>query len=190
MGNRLSKIVTKTGDDGTTGLAGGDRVKKYSLRMEAIGTVDELNCFVGSFIESIAEYNPLRPLYVRIQNDLFDLGGELSMPGHQIIQSDHCDRLEQHIEKLNEDLEPLKNFILPGGSEVLARCHMVRAVARRAERRVVELASKEKLNKYNQMYLNRLSDLAFVTARWLANQGGEQEVLWQPSPVVNNKVKK
>ena len=190
MGNRLSKIVTKTGDDGTTGLAGGSRVKKYSIRMEAIGTVDELNCFVGSFIESIAEYNPLRPIYIRIQNDLFDLGGELSMPEHQIIQSEHCERLERHIETLNDELKPLKNFILPGGSEVLARCHIVRAVARRAERRVVELAAKEETNKNCQMYLNRLSDLAFVTARWLAHQGNEQEVLWQPSPVIGSKTKK
>lgn len=187
MGNRLSKIVTKTGDDGTTGLAGGGRIEKYSMRMEAIGTVDELNCFVGSFIQSINEYNPLQPMYVRIQNDLFDLGGELSMPDHEMIQPEHCDRLEQHIEQLNEELEPLKNFILPGGSEALARCHIVRTVARRAERRVVELASQDEMNKYCQMYLNRLSDLAFVTARWLAHLGSEQEVLWQPSPVVSKK---
>jgi len=187
MGNRLSKIVTRTGDDGTTGLADGQRVAKDSLRMETMGTVDELNSFIGLFIEGLMDDGPLRPIYIRIQNDLFDLGGELSMPGHQIMQQQHWQSLEQHVEVLNEHLKPLKNFILPGGSETLARCHIVRTIARRAERNMVALASNETINPAALIYLNRLSDLAFVTARWLADIQGELEVLWQPSPMIKNE---
>ena len=184
MGNRLSKIVTRTGDDGTTALSSGHRVCKGSLRIEVMGTVDELNSFVGSFIESVKSISLLIDIYSKIQNDLFDLGGELSMPGHQMIQSAHWQSLEAHIEVLNKDLPPLKNFILPGGSEPLARCHIVRTVARRAERSMVALAVDESINPASLVYCNRLSDLAFVTARWLANTQGEPEVLWQPSSVV------
>ncbi len=183
MGNRLSKIVTRTGDDGTTGLAGGGRINKDHIRMEVMGTVDELNCFIGLFIDSLDESSSLYEIYRKIQNDLFDLGGELAMPDYTMIQAEHCDRLEQQVEVLNESLTPLKNFILPGGSEPLSRCHIVRAVARRAERRIVTMSEQETVNKYARMYLNRLSDLAFVTARWLAHEQGEPEVLWQQSDV-------
>ena len=117
---------------------------------------------------------------------MFDLGGELSMPGHQIMQQSHWQLLEKHIEVLNENLRPLKNFILPGGSESLARCHVVRTIARRAERNIVALAASETVNSASSIYLNRFSDLAFVTARWLANIQGESEVLWQPSPMSKN----
>ena len=184
MIDRLSKIVTRMGDDGTTVLAEGQRVAKYSLRIEAIGTVDEVNSFIGLFIESVVDENPLKSIYSRIQNNLFDLGGELSMPGHQIIQRGHWRLLERDIENLNKYLQPLKNFILPGGSECLARCHVVRTIARRAERSVVALAADEPVNTASLIYLNRLSDLAFVTARWLADKQGEPEILWQQSPVI------
>ena len=183
MGNRLSKIVTKTGDDGTTGLAGGERIRKDHPRMETMGTVDELNCFVGLFIETLDTLNPLRKIYLQIQNDLFDLGGELAMPEYTMISEQHCEFLEDHIEHFNEPLEPLKDFILPSGSEALSRCHIVRSVTRRAERNMVSLAAKETINSHCQMYLNRLSDFAFVSARWLAHVNGEPEVLWQQSKV-------
>lgn len=185
MGNRLSKIVTKTGDDGTTGLAGGTRIRKDHPRMETIGTIDELNCFVGLFIETLDNLNPLRKIYLQVQNDLFDLGGELSMPEYTMINKQHCEFLEKQIEHFNEPLEPLKDFILPSGSEALSRCHIVRSIARRAERNMVSLAATEEINNDGQIYLNRLSDFAFVSARWLAHVNDEPEVLWQPSQVQN-----
>jgi len=186
MGNRLSKIVTKTGDDGTTGLAGGDRIRKDHIRMETMGTVDELNCFIGLFIETLATLNPLRKIYLQVQNDLFDLGGELAMPEYSMISEQHCEYLENHIEHFNEPLAPLKDFILPSGSEALSRCHIVRSVTRRAERNMVALANAEDINPQGQKYLNRLSDFAFVSARWLAHMHGEPEVLWQPSQIKSN----
>ena len=183
MGNRLSKIVTKTGDDGTTGLASGERIRKDHIRMETMGTVDELNCFVGLFIETLDTLNPLREIYLRIQNDLFDLGGELAMPEFTMISEQHCEFLEKHIEDFNTPLKPLKDFILPSGSEALARCHIVRSVTRRAERNMVSLASIDTINQNGQKYLNRLSDFAFVSARWLAHVNGEPEVLWKQSKI-------
>ncbi len=179
MGKRLSKIVTRTGDAGTTGLAGGDRVAKDSARIDAIGTVDELNTHIGVFLVELEPDNRLFAEFRGVQNDLFDLGGELSMPGVDIITAERCDGLEMLIESLNEELEPLTNFILPGGSRVVAQCHVVRAVARRAERTVVHLAAEEPVNPHGRVYLNRLSDLAFVAARWLARSRGEAEILWQ-----------
>ncbi len=183
MGNRLSKIVTKTGDDGTTGLADGQRIRKDHARMETMGTVDELNCFVGLFIETLDTLNPLREIYLRIQNDLFDLGGELAMPEYTMISEQHCEFLEEHIEQFNEPLKPLKDFILPSGSESLARCHIVRSITGRAERNMVSLSSLETINENGQKYLNRLSDFAFVSARWLAHVNGEPEVLWKQSKI-------
>lgn len=183
MGNRLSKIVTKTGDDGTTGLAGGERIRKDHIRMETIGTVDELNCFVGLFIETLDTLNPLRKIYLQVQNDLFDLGGELAMPEYSMINEQHCEFLEEHIEHFNEPLAPLKDFILPSGSEALSRCHIVRSVTRRAERNMVSLNQAEDINNHCQKYLNRLSDFAFVSARWLAHVNGEPEVLWKQSQI-------
>jgi len=190
MGNRLSKIVTKTGDDGTTGLADGSRIAKDHIRIETIGDIDELNCFIGLFIESLANSNPLRDIYLQIQNHLFDLGGELSMPNYAMIKQQHCVFLEDNIEKFNEPLAPLKDFILPSGSEPLARCHIVRSVARRAERAMVTMKaamqsdnSEKEFNEYGQQYLNRLSDFAFISARWLAHENGEPEVLWSQSQI-------
>lgn len=186
MGNRLSKIVTKTGDDGTTGLAGGDRLRKDHIRMETIGTVDELNSFIGLFVESLDKFNPLRKIYLQIQNDLFDLGGELAMPDYTMISEKHCQYLEEKVEKFNEPLAPLKDFILPSGSESLSRCHIVRCIARRAERNMVSLSANETINTNGQKYLNRLSDFAFVSARWLAHVNGEPEVLWKQSKISAN----
>lgn len=179
MGKRLSKIVTRTGDDGTTGLTGGDRVSKASARIEAIGTVDELNCVVGVFVAELDESSRFYSLYRQIQNDLFDLGGELSMPGVEVISAQQVDQLEEAVESINEDLAPLTNFILPGGSRAVSACHVVRAVARRAERRLTTLAAEEPGNEAARHYLNRLSDLAFVTGRALAAERNEPEVLWQ-----------
>lgn len=183
MGNRLSKIVTRTGDDGTTGLANGSRIEKDHIRIDTIGTIDELNSFIGLFIDSLNMENPLRSVYLQIQNDLFDLGGELSMPDHSMITAKHCDFLESNIENYNAPLKPLKDFILPSGSEPLSRCHIVRCTARRAERKMVTLSRNEEVNHFGQMYLNRLSDFAFVTARWLAHENNEPEVLWKPSKI-------
>jgi len=183
MGNRLSKIVTKTGDRGTTGLADGSRVAKHSARIEAIGTLDELNSFVGLFIAELPSDNELSAIFARVQNDLFDVGGELAMSTSesqvQVLTEEHAARLEKVLEELNEQLPPLKNFILPGGSRLLASCHLVRSIARRAERDFSRLAAAEPVNRHSQVYLNRLSDLAFVSARWLARELQINEVLWQ-----------
>jgi len=183
MGNRLSKIVTKTGDKGTTGLGDGNRVDKNSLRVEAMGTVDETNSIVGIVV---AEYRTsegpeqaIADLLQKVQNDLFDLGGELSMPGFQLIGEQHVERLEEWIVEYNEQLPPLKNFILPGGNPAASYCHLARSVCRRAERDVVSLSQQEELNGPLQRYLNRLSDLLFVLARTLARQAGGNEILWQ-----------
>ncbi len=188
MGKRLSRIVTRTGDDGQTGLADGSRVEKSSARLEAIGAVDELNSQLGVFLSHLGaeEFPALFEGFQRIQNELFDLGGELSMPGHKLLSSRAWEEVERRIEELNEPLPPLTNFILPGGSLVVAQCHVVRAVARRAERRYValcmacEAAGEENgVNENSRIYLNRLSDLFFVSARWIARARGEPEVLWQ-----------
>lgn len=181
MGNRLSKIYTRTGDQGTTGLGDGSRIPKNSDRIEAIGTVDELNSAVGILLAELeAEDSLIAPLK-RIQNDLFDLGGELSIPGYQIISESHVSRLESWLDELNEELPPLKNFILPGGSKAAAYCHLARSICRRAERVMVGLAQAEAINPQGTIYLNRLSDLLFVCARVLARRNGGQEVLWERS---------
>lgn len=183
MGNRLSKIVTRTGDNGTTGLGDGQRIPKNSPRIEAIGTVDETNSMIGIVIaECLAEPTAdpdLCDLLQKVQNDLFDLGGELAMPGYQLIIDKHIDRLEDWIQLYNEPLPPLKNFILPGGNRSAAYCHLARSMCRRAERIVVSASQMEDLNNSLQRYLNRLSDLLFVLARTLAKGNGGNEVLWQ-----------
>ena len=178
MGNRLSKIVTKTGDGGTTGLGDGQRVSKDSLRIEAIGAVDETNSCLGLLITELGIEDELKPSLQAIQNDLFDLGGELAMPGHHLISESHVDRLEDWVGILNEDLPPLKNFILPGGNRAAAQCHMARSTCRRAERVVVSLHHQEDISPLLQQYLNRLSDFLFVAARILARRNGDQEILW------------
>lgn len=178
MGHRLSKIATRTGDDGSTGLADGSRVAKDSARIEAIGTVDELNSVLGlALAESLPQ--AVRDCLVEVQHDLFDLGGELSMPGHGLIETGHIERLDQHLEQFNRDLPPLKEFILPAGSRAAAACHLARTVCRRAERRVLSLGRSDTLNPCLQIYLNRLSDLLFVVARVVARAGGGEEVYWR-----------
>jgi cob(I)alamin adenosyltransferase len=177
MGNRLSKIYTRTGDKGTTGLGDGTRVEKDNLRVEAFGTVDELNSTVGLLL---AAKLPIRiqSILNRVQHELFDLGGELCMPGTTLIPGSYVDGLEADLDQLNEKLPPLKDFILPGGSESAARCHLARTVCRRAERRVVALARDEDVNEATIRYLNRLSDFLFVAARVMARENGDSEVLW------------
>jgi len=177
MGNRLSKIYTRTGDKGTTGLGDGSRVDKDSLRVEAYGTVDELNSAVG-LVLAMGLPNKVWKCLMHVQHELFDLGGELCMPGTTLIPEKYVKRLEKDLDRFNEDLPPLKDFILPGGSEAAARCHLARTIARRAERRVVSLAHNEAVNEASIRYLNRLSDLLFVIARVLARKDGGSEILW------------
>jgi len=179
MGHRLSRIVTRTGDAGTTGLGDGSRVSKTSARIEAIGTVDELNSSIGVVLaESLPA--PVRTLLTDIQHDLFDLGGELSIPGHAAISAAHIDRLEDEVEHYNAELPPLKEFILPGGTRVAALTHVTRTLCRRAERTVVALAAEDpSVSQPSRVYLNRLSDLLFVLARALNRAGGAPDVLWQ-----------
>lgn len=177
MGNRLSKIYTRTGDKGTTGLGDGSRVDKDSLRVETFGTVDELNSLVGLVLTGQID-DAIRDCLTRTQHELFDLGGELCMPGYTLIPEICVDQLEADLDAFNEDLPPLKDFILPGGSEAAARCHFARTVCRRAERLMVSLSKVEDINEVSMRYLNRLSDLLFVIARVLARANGGAEVLW------------
>ena len=179
MGNRLTKIYTKTGDDGTTGLGDGSRIPKNHPRAEAIGEVDELNCQVGMLIAQLQEDDELLPVLEHIQHDLFDLGGELAVPGFELIKSERVQALEECLDKYNDDLPALKNFILPGGSAAAAQAHLARAICRRAERRLVALHQEEPINETPRLYINRLSDLMFVFARVLSRRDGGTEVLWQ-----------
>ena len=177
MGNRLSKIYTRTGDKGTTGLGDGSRVDKDNLRVETFGTVDELNSVIGLVLSAELD-TAIRNCLTRTQHELFDLGGELCMPGYTLIPAEFVDQLETDLDHFNEDLPPLKDFILPGGSEAASRCHLARTVCRRAERLMVSLAKIEELNEISLRYLNRLSDLLFVIARVLARANGGTEVIW------------
>jgi len=181
MGNRLSKIITRTGDEGTTGLGDGSRVPKDSARIEAIGTVDELNSAVGMLRAVPGLPQTVSLLLLRVQHDLFDLGGELAVPGYSVLTEAHVLALEDAVESLNAELPPLKEFILPGGSEAAARCHMARTIARRAERRCWTLAHAQSTRGVALIYLNRLSDALFVLARSLARHEGGTEVLWDRS---------
>jgi cob(I)alamin adenosyltransferase len=178
MGHRLSKIVTRTGDDGTTGLGDGTRVAKDSARIDAIGAVDELNSTLGLLL---AEPVPdaVATCLTSIQHDLFDLGGELSIPGHVAVTESHVTRLEDAVERFNADLGALKEFILPGGSRAAALAHVARTVCRRAERSVVRMATNEPVGDAARRYLNRLSDLFFVLARTLNRAAGRPDVLWR-----------
>ena len=166
MGNRLSKIVTRTGDAGTTGLGDGTRVGKDSLRVETMGQVDELNSTLGLLLTEEMP-DDIRQALIGIQHDLFDLGGELCIPGMNMISEKQVLRLEDLVEEFNADLAPLKDFILPGGTRAAALAHMARTVCRRAERQIVHLASTEAVSEFARKYLNRLSDLMFVLARVL-----------------------
>jgi cob(I)alamin adenosyltransferase len=181
MGNRLSKIYTRTGDDGTTGLGNGARVPKESLRVEAYGTVDEANSAIGVVLGHETLPPQLRRCLIEVQHDLFDLGGELCIPGHRIITDAHTERLERALDGFNENLPPLKEFILPGGGPAAAACHLARAICRRAERRCWSLARVESVAPELTRYLNRLSDLLFVLARVLARQHPSGEVIWRRS---------
>jgi cob(I)alamin adenosyltransferase len=177
MGNRLSKIYTRTGDDGTTGLGDGTRVAKDSARVAAYGTIDEANCAIGLLLAGDVP-DSIRVLLTTVQHQLFDLGGELCIPGHAAIADADIDALEQALDHYNADLPPLKDFILPGGGEAAARCHLARTIVRRAEREAVTLARTEDVRPQAVRYLNRLSDLLFVLARVLARAGGHGETIW------------
>ena len=178
MGNRLSKIYTRTGDNGSTGLGDGSRVDKDSLRIEAMGTVDELNCSIGTLLcHNLPEST--QSALTNIQHSLFDIGGEICIPGSTVITPDRVGRLEQLLDILNKDLSPLKEFILPGGSPAAAACHQARAVCRRAERRTCSLAKVEDINPVSLKYLNRLSDLLFVMARYINKTADIADVLWE-----------
>ena len=178
MGNRLTKIYTRTGDDGSTGLADGSRTDKDSPRISAIGDVDELNSLLG--LLAALDIDPeIKTVLLELQNILFDLGGELAIPDSEIVDESHVEYLEQTIDKYNASLPPLKEFILPGGSMPAATCHIARAVCRRAERQLVSLSREIAVNKISLNFLNRLSDLLFVFARTLARSEGGSEILWE-----------
>lgn len=178
MGHRLSKIYTRTGDDGTTGLGDGSRVAKDCARVEAFGTVDEANSAIGIVLAATTLPDAIRTCLTDVQHDLFELGGELCIPGHSAVSDAYIDRLENDLDEFNADLPRLKEFILPGGGQAAAACHLARAIVRRAERRVLSLASAEEVRPEVVKYLNRLSDLLFVIARVLAREESGQEVLW------------
>ena len=178
MGNRLSKIYTRTGDDGTTGLGDGSRVAKDDARVEAYGTVDEANSAIGQVLAERVVEQPIRGILTEVQHDLFELGGELCIPGHAAVTAAFIERLETELDALNADLPPLKDFILPGGGRAAAACHLARTVVRRAERRVQTLAHASEVRPEVLRYLNRLSDLLFVIARRLARSESGQEVIW------------
>jgi cob(I)alamin adenosyltransferase len=178
MGHRLSRIVTKTGDGGTTGLGDGSRVGKDSARIAAIGDVDELNSALGLLLTE--DLPPaLRDVLTVVQHDLFDLGGELSIPGHAAVADAHVARLEAAVETFNADLPPLKEFVLPGGTRGAALAHVARTACRRAERSLVHLASESTVGDPARRYLNRLSDLLFVIARAINRAAGCLDVLWR-----------
>lgn len=178
MGNRVSKVYTRTGDDGSTGLGDGNRIAKNALRVEVMGAADELNCHVGMLIELLDSNDEMVGILRRIQHHLFDLGGEFAIPGTTVICKDHINWLESVLDQYNEDLPYLKNFILPGGTLAAAQCHLARSVCRRAERVVVALGQEDSINTASRHYLNRLSDLLFVVARVLARREGSEEILW------------
>lgn len=178
MARRLTRIYTRTGDDGSTGLAGGERVAKEHVRIEAIGSVDELNSAVG-LLRAAHPDADIDDLLEIVQHRLFDLGGELSMPGSALLTADRTQDLEQALDRFNGPLPPLDEFILPGGSESAARCHLARSVCRRAERALLRLSRSEPVNSAGITYLNRLSDLLFVLARVLVRRDGGTEVAWK-----------
>lgn len=179
MGNRLSKIYTRTGDDGSTGLGDGSRVAKDSVRVAAYGTVDEANSCLGVVLAQADTGADVVDCLTRVQHQLFDLGGELCIPGMALIQDGDIDALERDLDAFNEPLPALKDFILPGGGAAAAHCHVARTVVRRAERDVIALSRVEPVRPQAIRYLNRLSDLLFVIARVLARRSGAGEVIWE-----------
>jgi cob(I)alamin adenosyltransferase len=180
MGNRLSKIYTRTGDDGTTGLGDGQRVPKTHARIEAFGAVDEANSALGMVLAVKDIPDEIAAALTRIQHELFDLGGELAVPGYRTVTAEYIERLEKTLDHFNDALPPLKEFILPGGGVATSACHLARAITRRAERATWLASQTEQIATEVPQYLNRLSDLLFVVARVLARHESGQEVLWQP----------
>jgi cob(I)alamin adenosyltransferase len=178
MGHRLTKIYTRTGDAGTTGLGDGSRIGKASLRIAALGEVDDVNSLLGVVLCEVLP-NDVREMLSGIQHDLFDLGGELSVPGASFLGHGQPARLEAAIDRYNGELAPLKEFILPGGTRAAALIHLARTSCRRAERSVVALAQQEAVSETGRQYLNRLSDLLFVLGRHLNKVAGGSDVLWQ-----------
>jgi len=179
MGYRLSKIYTRTGDDGTTSLDGKNRIAKNSLAIATLGTIDELNCLIGLTLTYPFSHTAIRSCFTQIQHDLFDLGGELCLPQHVVIHAEKILFLEKNLDDWNNTLPPLKEFVLPGGNQASATCHLARAVCRRAERCLVGLNEQESINSEILRYLNRLSDLLFVAARMLIHETQGSEVLWE-----------
>lgn len=179
MGHRLSKIYTRTGDKGDTGLGDGSRIEKDHVRIEAIGTVDELNSIIGMVLANTIP-DEITQCFNKVQHHLFDLGGELCIPSHVALDESYITYLENTLDEFNANLPVLKEFILPSGGQATSSCHLARSVCRRAERRVVTLAKDETLSPYSIQYLNRLSDLLFVVARVLARHENGSEVLWKP----------
>ncbi|MAM82116.1 MAG: ATP:cob(I)alamin adenosyltransferase [Gammaproteobacteria bacterium] len=184
MGKRLSKIYTRTGDKGETGLGDGSRISKTAPRVEAMGSVDELNSIVGVVVEELLASNQpdltsVAEFIRTLQHRIFDLGGELSIPGFEIISAKHVVVIEQQLDVMNEKLDPLENFILPGGSRLIANCHMARSICRRAERNIAALAQTESVNANAMEFINRLSDYLFVLARTCARLTQVNEVLWE-----------
>ena len=188
MGKRLTKIYTRTGDKGETGLGDGSRIAKNSLRVTTMGDIDELNAHLGLTIEKllcidIAEKAAWSRVLRYGQHRIFDLGGEISIPGFELITARHVELIEEALDALNEDLNPLENFILPGGSVLVAQCHVARSTCRRAERSLIALAASEPINAAGLQFLNRFSDYLFVLARAMTKAAGHDEVLWQKDPV-------
>jgi cob(I)alamin adenosyltransferase len=180
MGHRLSKITTRTGDGGETGLGDGSRVRKDSARVTALGDIDELNSAIGVLLAEPMS-GKLQEVLQRIQHDLFDLGGDVSIPGRSTFSAEQVRRIEALVEEYNSVLPPLKEFILPGGTRAAGLAHVARTVCRRAERSVVALAVSEKIDAPARIYLNRLSDLLFILGRTLNRENGRGDVLWQPA---------
>jgi cob(I)alamin adenosyltransferase len=180
MGHRLTRIYTRTGDDGSTGLGDGSRVRKDALRIASLGEVDELNSAIGRILS--ADVPPaVRACLERVQHDLFEVGAELSLPGQTRVGDERVVRLEQELDAFNADLAPLKEFILPGGCAAAADAHLARAICRRAERSLVALANHEPAGADSRRYVNRLSDLLFVIARVLNRASGREDVFWRPA---------
>ena len=178
MGNRLSAIVTRTGDEGSTGLADGSRRAKDDIRVHCLGEVDELNALIGVTLSAIEDDQVIQVLTL-VQHDLFDIGAELCQPGKSLIQAVHVDVIESAVEQFNGALPPLKEFILPAGSQAVAYLHLARTVCRRVERSLVTLKTEEGLNEVTTQYMNRLSDLLFILARSVALENAGTEVYWQ-----------
>jgi cob(I)alamin adenosyltransferase len=191
----INKVYTRTGDDGDTGLLGDERLAKSAPRIEALGTVDELNCHMGKIFTDVPKGHNLRAKITRIQNDLFNLGASIALHHHatqnspNIIDKD-VTTLEQEIDHMNNQLEPLTSFILPQGSAAIAQIHITRSVCRRAERRMVELHQTESLNAPLLQYINRLSDWLFVLARYVGHVLKHKETLWQPNTGAHANEKK